>query len=95
MNNATCMETSNLSQDFKLQQKNILTKTEIILGEPSQLYFLLLTDSLSLFTFMDLLGEICKFSFENKHLYALQADFLCELVIVFIILAFFQQIMKL
>ena len=89
------MGTSNLSQDYKLQQKNVLTKTEIILGEPSQLYFLLLTDSLSLFTFMDLLGEICKFSFENKHLYALQADFLCEQVVVIVVLAFFQQIMNL
>ena len=91
MNNMTCMVTSNLSQDFKLQLKNILTKTEIILGEPSQLYFLLLTDSLSLFTFMDLSAEICKFSFENKHLFALQADFLCEQVIVFTVLAFFSK----
>ena len=82
------MGTSNLSQDYKLQQKNVLTKTEIILGEPSQLYFLLLTDSLSLFTFMDLSGEICKFSFENKHFFALQADFLCKQVIVYTVLAF-------
>ena len=48
---------------------------EIILGEPSQAYFPSLTDYLSLFTFIDLLGEICKRPYENTDLFTLQADF--------------------
>ena len=35
---------------------------------------------------MDFVGR--KFSFENKNLFALQADFLCEQVIVFTVLTF-------
>ena len=61
-----------LTSNFKF----LHLEAEIILGEPSQLYFPSLIDYLSVFTIIDLLGEIRKFPYENTHLSTLRADFL-------------------
>ena len=49
-------------------------EAHIILSEHSHLYFPLLTDNWFLCTFLDFLGNICKFSYQNKQLFTLQPD---------------------
>ena len=68
--------------------KDTNLETEIILGEPSQLYFPSLIVYLYVFTIIDLLGEIRKFPYENTHLSTLRADFLWSKYITYSIHCF-------
>ena len=67
----TCMLMSNFKFKQKHLDKDINLEAEIILGEPSQLYFCWLTDYLSFFTFIDLVVLLYKLTSYEGNIYVL------------------------